>query len=123
MRKLVLVAALAALSCKPAGSSKLEGHWRGTRAEGAPVGSEDAANVFATSSEIIARGNQIAVSTPGSKQQGTYFVDAEDKNTVVIHTDKDGPDAKETFTFGEDGKTMIWKLGEGRAIHFQKLPN
>lgn len=126
VRKLVLAVAIAALSssvgCKHAGSAKLEGHWRGVRAEGVAAGAQEAANAFATQTEITARGNQITVSTSQSKDlQGTYVVDEETKTTVVLHTDKDGPATKETFVFAENGKTMTWRIGEGRTIVFQKL--
>jgi len=129
VRKLVLGLALTMLGsvatasgCKHPGSAKLEGHWRGTRAEGVEPRVQDAANAFALGTEIIARGNQITVSTPQSRgQQGTYTVDDENKTTLVLHTDKDGANAKETFTFSDDGRTMTWRLGEGRTIVFTKL--
>lgn len=129
MRKLVLALtigltsamAMAAIGCKHPGSAKLEGRWKGVRADGVGPAVQDAANAFATQTEITARGNVITVSTPQSKgQQGTYVVDDENKTTVVLHTDKDGPANKETFGFSEDGKTMTWRLGEGRTIVFQK---
>jgi hypothetical protein len=123
MRNLILALAIAFVACKPAGSSKLEGRWRGSRAEGVSAEATEAANAFAKSTEIIAKGNQIAVSTPATKQQATYFVEAEDKSSVVIHTDKDGPDAKETFIVAEDGQTMTWRLGDGRAILFTRVAN
>ncbi len=125
MRRLALALALAialAVGCKHPGSAKLEGHWRGTRADGVGGTAADAANNFALQTEIIARGNQITVTTPSTKgQQGTYVVDDENKTTVVLHTDKDGPANKETFHFTEDGKQMTWQLGEGRTIVFKKL--
>jgi hypothetical protein len=124
VRKRVLVVTIAAfaaaIGCKHSGS-KLEGRWRGTRADGVGA-AQDAANTFAASTEITARGNLITVATPGSKaQQGTFVVDSENATTVVLHTDKDGPANKETFAFSEDGKTMVWRLGEGRTITFQKV--
>ncbi len=119
----LLVLGALASACKPQGSPKLEGRWRGTKADGVSAEALTAANAFATSTEIIAKGNQIAVSSPGGQQQATYFIDGEDKGTIVIHTDKDGPDSKETFTVADDGKTMIWRLGEGRTIHFQRVTN
>ena len=127
MRKLVLALALLVTAatvtgCKHAGSAKLEGRWRGLRAEGVAGPTAEAANNFAKQTEIIARGDKITVNTPDAKGvQGIYVVDDENKTTVVLHTDKDGPANKETFVFGEDGKTMQWKLGEGRNIVFQKL--
>lgn len=126
MRKPVLAVAIAVMAsvvgCKQPGSAKLEGHWKGTRADGVAASAQEAANAFAVQTEITARGNLITVSTPQAKgQQGTYVVDDENKTTLVLHTDKDGPTSRETFVFGEDGKTMTWKVGEGRTIVFQKL--
>jgi hypothetical protein len=127
VRKLVLALAIAAMlsggsmvGCKHP-SSKLEGHWKGMRAEGVAPGVQDAANAFATQTEIVAHGNLITVSTPGTKgQQGTFVVDSETPSVVLVHTEKDGAANKETFAFTEDGKTMTWRLGDGRTIMFQK---
>jgi hypothetical protein len=127
VRKLVFVLAICAivtgaLGCKHGGSAKLEGHWKGTRAEGVAAAQQDAANAFALQTEITAKGDKITVSTPQSKgQQATYIVDDENKTTLVLHTDKDGPASTETFQFNGDGKSMTWRLGEGRTITFQKL--
>jgi hypothetical protein len=126
VRKLVLAVAITALAstagCKAQGSARLEGRWRGTRAEGVAAANQDAANAFATQTEIVARGNVLTVSTPQAKnQQSTYVVDDENKTTVVVHTDKDGPTSRETFAVTEEGKTMAWRLGDGRSIVFQKL--
>ncbi len=123
MRTLVVAAALLCFcsGCKH-GSQRLEGRWKGTKADG--VGSEQQinANVFATGTEIIAKGDQIAVTTPlGKPMQATYTVDSEDKNTVVIRTDKDGPNARETFTFTDDGNTMTWKIDAGRSMTFTRI--
>ncbi len=87
-----------------------------------PAAVQDAANAFATQTEITAKGNLITVSTPGTKgQQGTFVVDSETPTVVLVHTEKDGASNKETFAFAEDGKTMTWRLGDGRTILFQKL--
>jgi hypothetical protein len=117
----VLTLLLTLSACKGGGSAKLEGHWRGTRAEGVRPEITEPANRLASEIEILAKGNQIAVSTSGKKQQSSYVVDSEDKSTVVIHTEADGAKAKETFVVAEDGKTMVWKLGDGRTIHFTKV--
>jgi hypothetical protein len=129
MRKLALAAALMLLSslpvlvgCKHPGSQKLEGRWRGTKAEGVPPDQQTNASVFAMGTEIMARGDQIAVTTPAGRPiQATYFVDNEDARTVVIHTDKDGPGARETFTFTDDGRQMTWRVDSGRTITFQRI--
>jgi len=124
VRKLVLVFAIAgAIGCKHP-SSKLEGHWKGTRADGVAPAVQDAANAFATQTEIIARGNMITVSTPGPGGKGqpnAFVIDSETPSVVLVHTEKDGAANKETFAFGDDGKTMTWRLGDGRTILFQKL--
>lgn len=121
MRKLVLALAIAgSIGCKHPGS-KLEGHWKGTRAEGVGAGAQDAANAFATQTEITAKGTTITITTPGAKPLAANFVvDNESATTVVVHTDKDGVANKETFGFAEDGKTMTWRMGEGRTITFQR---
>lgn len=122
MRKIVLALAIVATGCKHPGSAKLEGRWRGTRAEGVTPTVQEAANTFATQTEIVARGNLITISTPaGRGQPATFVVDDENKSTVVVHTDKDGLASKETFAFADDAKTMTWRVGEGRTIVFTKL--
>ncbi len=118
---LALAVALAVTGCKKPGSAKLEGHWRGTRADGVGPGQQDAANAFALGTEITARGEKLTISTPGAKGVvSSYVVDDENKTTVVVHTEKDGPNMKETFEF-QDAKTMTWRLGGGPTITFTKL--
>ena len=110
-----------AAGCKHSGSAKLEGRWRGTRAEGVSPAVQEAANTFATQTEIVAKGNLISITTPSTKpQQSAYVVDDESKTTVVLHTEKDVT-TKETFAFNNDGKTMSWRIGDGRTIVFTKL--
>lgn len=131
MRKLVLallisMASLISVSsltvaCKHPGSQKLEGHWKGQKAEGVPDNAAPNANTFALGTEIIAQGNQIAIQTPaGRNPPATYVVDKEDATTLVIHTDKDGNIA-ETFTFNEKADTMVWKVDAQRSITFKKV--
>jgi hypothetical protein len=121
MRKLVLALLFFALGCKHPGSAKLEGHWRGLKADGIPDTAQIAGNAFATGTEIIAQGNQIAIQTPaGRNPAATYFVDKEDPTTLVIHTDRDG--STETFTFNEKADMMVWKVDAQRSITFHKVP-
>jgi hypothetical protein len=123
MRKLVLALALGAcaVACKHPGSQKLEGHWKGQKAEGIPDTVQLQATTFATGTEIIAQGNQIAIQTPaGRNPAATYVVDKEDATTLVIHTDRDG--SAETFTFNDKGDVMIWKIDAQRSITFKKIP-
>lgn len=132
MRKLVLAAAalahLACLAgfgavatgCKAPGSAKLEGRWHGTKADGASPETQAAANTFAQGTEIVVHGNQIVISTPSAKNvSASYTLDREDKSTVVLHTDRDGP--AETFTFTDD-TTMLWRIDEKQSIVFKKQP-
>ena len=130
MRKLVLAAGVAfatmlfASGCKHPGSQKLTGRWKGSKADGVSADQQMNANVFASGTEIIAKDDQIAVTTPiGKPVQATYTVDSEDKTSVTIHTDKDGPAQRETFTFSDDGNTMTWKVdpGSGRTITFARV--
>jgi hypothetical protein len=119
LRPLLLVLGLAFAGCKHPGSQKLEGHWKGQTALGVPPDHQINANVYATGTEIIARGNQISISTPAAKNvTATYFVDKEDATSLVIHTDKDN--TSESFVF-TDPKTMQWKVDDRRAILFKKL--
>jgi hypothetical protein len=122
MRKLVLAGSLLVLlaACKK-GSSKLEGHWKGVRAEGVDPSAQIAATAFATGTEIIAQGDKIAIQTPsGRSPTSTYTIDKEDAPTLVIHTDRD-PTA-ETFTFNEKADTMLWRIDETRRIVFRRVP-
>jgi hypothetical protein len=121
---LVAFASLAALgalgpACHHDGAARLEGRWHGVRAEGLTGDALAAANAFATGTQLEVKGDAITVTTPKDKQAGRYKVVKEDKATVVITTDKDGPDESQTFTFVDD-KTMKWAVLEGKAIVFQK---
>jgi len=124
LRPLVLslgftLAAAGTSACKHPGSAKLEGHWKGQSALGVAPETQINANVYATGMDIIARGNQISISTPAAKNvTATYFVDKEDATSVIIHTDKDN--TSETFLF-TDTKTMQWKIDEHRVVVFKKL--
>ena len=122
MRTLVLTATLIILAaCKPSGSKRLEGHWRGIRAEGVDPGAQSSATAFATSTEIIAQGNQIAIQTQaGRSPTATYFVDRDEGTTLVIHTDRDP--ATETFTFSEKADQMVWRIDQSHTITFRRVP-
>jgi hypothetical protein len=110
------MAALAA-ACGHTGSTRLEGHWHGVRAEGVYGDTQAAANAFATATELDVRGDSITVATPKEKQSGRYHVVREDKASLVLTTDKDGPEEPQTFTF-VDAKTMKWSVLEGKTIVF-----
>jgi hypothetical protein len=114
-----LAAAASILACRHPGSARLEGHWRGLRAEGVPSDTQAAANAFANGTELDVRGDAITVSTPKERQSGRYSVVREDKTVLVITTDKDGADQPQTFTF-VDAKTMKWAVLDGKSIVFVK---
>lgn len=115
----VLAFAAAVAACRGDGAAKLQGHWRGVRAEGVAAESLAAANAFATGTQLDVKGDAITVTTPKDKQSGRYKVVKQDKSTIVITTDKDGPGEPQTFTFVDD-KTMRWAVLEGRAIVFAR---
>ena len=118
-----LARALAALllltaGCKGTAATRLEGRWRGVRAEGVPTEAQASANAFAAGTEIVVRGNQLAILTPGARPvSATYVVDKDEGADLVLHTDRDR--TIETFTFA-DAKTMVWKVDARRSIVFRK---
>lgn len=100
------------------GSAKLEGHWKGVRADGVDPVVANSGLTFALSTEIYAKGNQITISTPSQKTSGTYAVETEDKTSLVIRSDRDP--TPETFTFA-DANTMSWRIDPNRSIVFQRV--
>jgi hypothetical protein len=114
-----LAALAAAAACHGGGAAKLQGHWRGVRAEGVAAESLAAANAFATGTQLDVKGDAITVTTPKDKQSGRYKVVRQDKSTITITTDRDGPGDPQTFTF-VDEKTMRWAVLEGRSIVFAR---
>lgn len=120
MRAALSIALLfCAAGCKHQGSQKLEGHWKGQRADGVPETSVQAANVFAQGSDIYAQRDQITINTPGGRNAwAVYTIDKEDATTLVLHTDRD-PGA-ETFMFN-DTNTLVWKVDAQRSITFKRV--
>jgi hypothetical protein len=114
---LLAAGACAAIGCGRSGAARLEGHWRGLRAEGVPGDAQAAANSFAAAMELEVKGDSIRVSTSKDRQSGHYRIVREDKASVVLTTEKDGPDEPQTFTF-VDAKTMKWSVLDGKSIVF-----
>jgi hypothetical protein len=116
-----LVCALAGstVACHGEGAARLQGHWRGVRADGVAAEALGNANAFATGTELEVKGDSITITTPRDKQTGRYKVVKQDKATLVITTDKDGPADPQTFTFVDD-KTVRWAVLEGKSILFSK---
>ncbi len=99
----------------PIGSERLEGRWVGVRAEGTTLDTSQAANAFATSTELDFHRGTLTVTTSTGTQSGRYQVVKEDSKKVVITTDRDGPEQTQTFVFANDG-TLRWALLEGKSI-------
>ncbi len=118
---LVASLAWAAAGCGGGGSSRLQGKWHGLRADGVMPAALAAANAFASGMMLEVKGDAITVTTPKDTQSGHYHVVKEDKTSVVITTDKDGPAEPQTFTFVDD-KTLRWAVDGGQAILFGKTP-
>jgi len=116
---LLAALALGLLACGGGGSKRLQGKWHGLRAEGVAVASQASANSFATGMTLEVSGDSITVTTPHDKQAGRYKVVREDKSTLVLTTDKDGPKEPQTFTFVDD-KTVKWLVMDGELIVFGK---
>jgi hypothetical protein len=112
-----LVVVLAA--CGHKGSARLEGHWRGLHAEGVSTEMQPSADAFATATELDVRGEAILVTTPKGKQSGKFKVKSEDKTSITIWTDGDGPNDPQTFVF-IDERTMKWNVLEGKTIAFRR---
>jgi hypothetical protein len=117
-------AALAALvlvlaACGRSGCPRLEGRWRGVRAEGVGNESPVLANVFAQKTELEVKGDLMTLTTPGETQSGRYRVVYENDTSVTITTDRDGPDSPQTFTF-EGPKALRWLAAQGESMVFAR---
>jgi hypothetical protein len=116
-------AALAAFvllgGCTPSGSPRLEGKWRGVRAEGVAPEAQTAANTFATQTELVFKGDSVTVVTPKEKQSGRYRVVRESGAEIVIVTDGDAPEDQQTFTI-EGEHALRWSLLDGKTIVFAR---
>ena len=115
-----LCAAPALVACRRPGASVIQGKWRGTKADGVAPDAQKDANAFATQMELDVMGDIITVTYPkDQKEIGRYSVKSQDKTTLVITTDKDGPNSEETFTL-VDAKTIQWSVVDGKTITFAK---
>ncbi len=116
---LVIGFATLTLSACHKGAARLEGHWKGIKATGVSDDAVTNANLFASAMELDFHGDKISVKTDDEKQSGRFKVVREDKTSVVIITDEDGPRDQQTFTFKDD-KTMDWGVMPGKTIQFVK---
>jgi len=104
-------------ACHKAGSSRLEGKWRGGKAEGVLPSAQANATQFALDTELEFTGENITVHTADSKQSAKYKVVREDKRSIIIETDRDGPNDPQTFTF-DDERNMRWQILPGKTVSF-----
>jgi hypothetical protein len=75
-----------------------------------------AANAFATKMQLEVDGDVMVVITATAKQNCHYKIVREEKDKVVITTDKDGPKDELIFLF-VDAKTMRWLVTtDGKAV-------
>ena len=114
-----LALALGAAGCRPTGAARLEGKWKGIRAEGVAAEAQATANAFAAQMELEVKGENLSIATVSGKHDAKFKVVKEDKASIVIITDKDGPDDKQTFTFLDD-RTVRWQVLEGKTITFAR---
>jgi len=114
----LLLLALAA-GCRKSGERRLEGHWHGDTVEGASAAEEPAAAAFALGTELDFHGGSVLVKTPRDRVTSPFKVVREDKTTVVVVTDADGPSAPQTFVFSDEN-TMQWTIVPGKRISFRR---
>jgi hypothetical protein len=107
-----------AAACGRAGCPRLEGRWRGVRAEAGTGEAPAAAVAFARATVLEVNGDTMRVTTPSDTQFGRYRVVYENDTTVSIVTDADGPDVPQTFTF--EGSALRWLAAEGESIVFAR---
>ncbi len=110
---------LALGGCKKSPQARLEGHWRGSKAEGVSPDVQAAANAFAVQMELDFKGETVSVRTTREKQSSKYKVVRSDKTSVVIVTDADGAADEQTLSVLTDD-SLKWKVLEGKAVTFLK---
>jgi hypothetical protein len=115
----LLVFGLALAGCKKSPQARLEGHWRGSKAEGVSPDAQAAANAFAVQMELDFKGETVSVRTTREKQSSKYKVVRSDKASVVIVTDADGATDEQTLSFVTDD-SLKWKVLDGKAVTFLK---
>jgi hypothetical protein len=103
------------VGCTGSGAVRLQGHWRGVRAEGVSSDVAAAANAFAASLSIEVRGDAMTVTQGARRQAGRYRVVKEDASRIVLTTDADGPLEPHTFVY-VDQDTLRWDVVGGRSI-------
>jgi hypothetical protein len=113
-------AAVLALAGCGQGSTRLSGRWHGVRADGVTPDAQAAATAFAARMQLEVDGDVMVVTTATGKQNCHFKTVRDEKDKLVITTDKDGPKDELVFTF-VDAKTMRWLVTpDGKTIVFVK---
>jgi hypothetical protein len=108
---------LCSLSACHKGSAKLQGHWKGTRADGVPSDVQAQADQYGSQLDIEFKGDVMTVTSPNGTATSKYKVTKEDKGSVTIITDADG--TEESLAFESD-TTMKWTALPGKTITLTK---
>jgi hypothetical protein len=113
-----LFVVLALTACGSKGSARLEGNWKGVRAEGVQPHQQAAADSYALGTTFEFKGENVTLKSPKSSSTIRFRVEKDEGSTVVIAGDKD-PKDPQTFTF-IDPKTFRWSTAPGQSIVFAK---
>jgi hypothetical protein len=116
LRGLLVLVALTA--CGSKGSARLEGSWKGLRAEGVLPHQQAAADSYALGTAFEFKGENVTLKSPKSSSTTRYKVEKDEGSTIVIRGDKDAKDPQ-TFTF-IDPKTFRWSTAPGQSLVFTK---
>mgnify|MGYP000865958751 FL=1 len=100
-------------------AAKLEGTWKGVRSEGVSAEQKPAADAYANSLRLDFKGHDLTLASPKGQQKGPYKVVSSDGKTIVLATERDGIDAKQTFLLDGD-TTLKWKVDDTKMIVFTK---
>jgi hypothetical protein len=111
----VACGALLVGGCGGSGSPRLEGHWKGTAADGVPPEAQAGATAFAAAMDLVFKGDKVTITHQGKKTTSPYKVLKNDVDQITISAGGD----KETFTVLSPD-TMRWSVVQGRTITFQK---
>jgi hypothetical protein len=115
---LFVVVALA--GCGSKGSARLEGTWKGVRAEGVLPYQQGPANTYAAGTSFEFKGDNVAMKSPKTSWATRYKVEKDEGSTVIIVSVGEKETGEpQTFTF-VDPKTFRWSTAPGQSIVFAK---
>jgi hypothetical protein len=110
---------LTLLSACKGGSPRLEGHWKGAKAEGVPVEQEAAATQYAQSLELWFKGDSLTVQSAGAKRAGNFKVVKDEPDQVTIKSTFANVEQQEVFVI-VDANTVRWTVAQGRMVSLKK---